>query len=141
MRLVSRMSKNSEMGLERQIPKSQGHGEGMSLPPSQISQQFLEPSSLLHCSMRLLLPPESLSAEARTDDGTLAAEPERPRSPWGGNSRRVGATASCHQRSRPWAIQDTRLSKDSHTCRKGRDKVLRRDRKLVTRLLSWGTVG
>lgn len=43
MRLVSRMRKNSEMGLERQIPKGQGHSEGVSRPPSQMSQQFLEP--------------------------------------------------------------------------------------------------
>lgn len=34
MRLVSRMRKNSEMGLERQIPKSQGHSEGVSRLPS-----------------------------------------------------------------------------------------------------------
>lgn len=36
MRLVSRMRKNSEMGLER-------HSEGVSRPQSQMSQQFLEP--------------------------------------------------------------------------------------------------
>lgn len=45
-----------------------------------------------------------------------------PEAPGGGDSRRVGATASCHQRSKPWAIQDTRLSKDSHPCRRGRTK-------------------
>lgn len=64
-----------------------------------------------------------------------------PEAPGGGESRRVGATASCHQRFRHWAIPDTRLSKDGHTCRMGRDKVLGKDGELVTRLLSWGTVG
>lgn len=91
MRLVSRMRKNSEMGLERQRPKSQGHSEGVSRPPSQMSQQSWSPDSFVHSSTRLWPPSKSLSAEART--GTLVAEPEKPVSPWWrrGVARRVGS--------------------------------------------------
>lgn len=80
MRLVSRMRKNSEMGLERQIPKGQARSEDVSRLQSPMSQQFLEPHRLLQGPTRLWLSSKSLSAEPRTEV-TLAAEPERSLSP------------------------------------------------------------